>query len=306
MNKMKKAFTLIELLVVIGILAILIGILLASIGGGTESARAAKCLTNMKNLAAACNNRAMNSGWYPPAGSFEVRKLNQNSRNGIEFRFDERPGWISWNSRGAYPETAKPSSHVANGGWFTSAYNQDVEVRQYALTNGVLWKYISGNESVYLCPQHKKLLGQEKPLWSYVMNSKFGWDTSIGSHATLAGIEYGKLGNADRFLMFAELQFLHNDKVSVNIGQGSGIENDCTLQYEKNEVIGFNHPSGKRGLCAHVAFADGHVEKLLIPASIGSNGWTVDMATGDLKKLTELLCEGKDVSFNGTRYEELK
>ena len=56
---MKKAFTLIELLVVIGILAILIGVLISTIANGTEVARAARCLTNMKNLANACNSYAM-------------------------------------------------------------------------------------------------------------------------------------------------------------------------------------------------------------------------------------------------------
>ena len=41
---MKKAFTLVELIVVVGIICILAAILIASFGGGTESARNALCL----------------------------------------------------------------------------------------------------------------------------------------------------------------------------------------------------------------------------------------------------------------------
>ena len=47
MKTMKKAFTIIELLVVIGIIGVLAGVLMTSFSGGTESARAAKCLTTV-------------------------------------------------------------------------------------------------------------------------------------------------------------------------------------------------------------------------------------------------------------------
>ncbi|MBQ3745773.1 MAG: type II secretion system protein [Kiritimatiellae bacterium] len=301
---MKKAFTLIELLIVVGILAVLIGILIVSIGGGTESARAAKCLTNMKNLATACNNCAMVTGWYPAAGSFERRALDTKSTTEIKFYYSEVPGWISWDSRNAYD--SKPTSHIASGGWITSTYNQDFDTRQYALTNGALWKYISANSTIYRCPSHIREFSKKQPLWSYVMNSRFGWDTSMGSRAVGGGIEYGKLARADRTLMFSELQFTKNDMVTVDSDEGPGIHHDCTLQYGKGEVIGFNHPSGKRTMFAHVAFADGHVEKLTIPAKYSSTGWLVEVSDGDLKNLTEWLCQGRDVSFNGSRYEKLE
>ena len=44
---MKKAFSLVELLVVVAIIAILAGVLVSSFSGGTESARAARCLSNL-------------------------------------------------------------------------------------------------------------------------------------------------------------------------------------------------------------------------------------------------------------------
>ena len=304
---MKKAFTLIELLVVIGILAILMGVLIATTSGGTESARAAKCLTNMRNLATACNTQAASDGYYPLAGSCEIRSLHLNGgTSGNNSTYSEGKGWLSWNSRGAY-SGGSSTSHAASQGWFTSAYCNDIETRLYALSNGVIWRAISANSDVLVCPAHRRAMKSRNPMWSYVMNERFGYDDSLGSRAKLhwPGIEYGHLARADRTLMFAELQFLQNDKIEVNTDASAGIANDCTLQYKHNEVIGCNHASGKRGLCAHVAFADGHVEKLTIPATKGE-AWSLLVSRGDIQDLTRWLCEGKDVSFNGDRYEKLQ
>ena len=301
---MKKAFSLIELLVVIGILAILMGVLVSTMSGGSDSARAARCLANMKSLATACNTRAMAHNWYPLAGSIEQRRLDTSTTSSAQFKYYETPGWISWDSRGSYQ--GKTTSHVASGSWFISAYNEEEETRQYALTNGTLWKYLSGNTEVYVCPSHRKILKHKNPLWSYVMNQKFGYDYSYGSKAIGAGIEYGSLARADRTLLFAELQFLPNDKLEVDTDASAGIKNDCTLQYSKQEVIGCNHPNGKRGLCAHVVFADGHVEKLSVPATRNGENWSIKLGRGDLEDLTKWLCQGKDVSFNGSRYEKLQ
>ena len=303
---MKKAFTLIELIVVVGILVVLVGTLVAALSGGTDAARAARCLTNLKNLATACNSYAMAHQVYPLAGSVETRSLarDESSAGEIKQRYSEAPGWISWDSRGAYQ--GKTTSHVASSSWFTSAYNEEEEVRQYALTNGILWKYLSGTADVYVCPSHRKILKHKNPLWSYVMNQKFGYDYSFGAKAVGAGIEYGSLARADRTLLFAELQFLSNDKIEVDTDASAGIKNDCTLQYVKQEVIGCNHANGKRGLCAHVVFADGHVEKLSIPATRNGENWSIKLGRGELEDLTKWLCQGKDVSFNGSRYEKLQ
>ena len=56
---MKKGFSLVELLVVIGIIGILAGVLMGVFSGGSDSARAARCLSNMKNLANACQTYGM-------------------------------------------------------------------------------------------------------------------------------------------------------------------------------------------------------------------------------------------------------
>ncbi len=300
---MKKAFTLVEMLIVIAIIGLLMAALVVHLRGGTESARSAQCLTNMKNLASAVTQYAQNSQHFALAGSVEKFKIDDSRGvRDIKERYYELPGWISWNSQGAYK--SNPQSHIANSGWFTSAYEQDDIKRWYALTNGVIWKYMNGAASCYTCPNHlRKVSPAVKPFFSYVMNGNFGWDASLGGDAMpeqYYGEFFADVKRPDKTLLFCELQWEQYTGKSPNFNKSPGTENDCTLQYESSEggeTVGFNHKNG-RDVVAHVVFADGHVEKLAWPSS--------GMSDSELRELTEWLCEGKDISFNGKKYEKLK
>ena len=318
--KSRGGFTIIELLVVIGIIGVLAGVLLASFSGGTESARAAKCLSNMRNLAQGAISYAADKQWFPFAGSHAAIGAD----GGGKIYYQERVGWISWLSkndeyytRGSRGGPARSFQKCAN----ISAFCTDEEDAAFAITNGALWKYVGQNRETYVCPSHAIMAKKHAATarFSYAMSAAFGYDWTQGSKAaTSVGAGHITMNNTtrlDRRLMFSELPFaIHNasdsaNEVSEDVAYSSGNDTelvDCTLQYKASyngkdynadwggtaEAIHFNHKSGKR-YCAHVAFADGHVEKLLLPK--GSGGL-------NSVQLTALLCGGVDVSFNGSSY----
>lgn len=300
---MKKAFTLVELLVVIAILGALIAVLIPVIGRPGESARAAKCKANLKSLASAVQAVASEQRYYPLAGSIERYDVDTRRGTGskAQHKYDEVRGWISWNSKGAYETTVR--SHIANQGWFTSAYDTDREARLYSLTNGAIWEAVGRNESVYRCPGHLKKFGEGEngPNWSYVMNERYGADTEARAHGWYTfphidfhdGQTYGDF-NPERTLLFAELQW--EDYTNEKPDKSTGTKSDCTLQYKggARESIGFNHKNGRR-ILAHVVFGDGRVEEI---------EWS---DAQDMKQLTEWLCQGKDVMRNASskRYEKV-
>lgn len=309
---MKKAFTLVELLVVIGILGILVAVLLGALSGTTESARSAKCLANLRNLASACHSYGMATQFYPLAASEECATLDESQgiRNVREIFF-ERRGWISWYSNGAYD--SRPTSSVANGGWFASTYasgdGQRDDEGLYCITNGALWKYVSQNLDTYICPSHTKAAKQfgKIPRWSYAMSAYFGGDvakTGKTFSEKAYGVWYSNLGRSDKRLLFAELKFVSDSSKMAELDETDNGA-DSIFQYRGLSDLGgsadklaFNHFSGNKR-CAHVVFADGHVERLMQPQS-DENG------SNNTEELAEWLCKGLDVTFDGSKYDKLE
>ena len=82
-----KGFTLVELLIVIGIIAILAGVLLGNYSNITNRVKAAKCQTNLRNLAQAVGSYLVSSGRYPFAGTAEyIRTTGGTDNQGLEIR----------------------------------------------------------------------------------------------------------------------------------------------------------------------------------------------------------------------------
>lgn len=325
---MKRAFTLIELLVVIGIIAVLAGVLFSTFGGGTESARAAKCLSNMRNLAQGAISVASKIDRYPYAGSHAIIGMNDEGKT----IYYEQVGWISWLSKNDEYGTrtkgkSKPTNFVncENVSAYYSGGGEDKD-GDFALQNGRMWTAVGRESSTYVCPEHQLRAAKKKikVRFSYVMNAAFGYDSTKGSDAT--GTKDGGGGvwlnqsqlRLDRKLLFAELPIgghvvpsMESDKPSNDsYSTGADPENDCVLQYKASvngktynddwkgtaESIAFNHVSAKRR-CAHVVFADGHAEKLLAPKQSGGL---------DDKQLTALLCAGVDIGFSDGKYSLIK
>ena len=154
------------------------------------------------------------------------------------------------------------------------------------------------------------------------MNAYFGWDTSNGQRSYSPGggnhTDYGRLNNADRMLLFSEVPFMGYSSWQPE-GSAGSTETDAILQVAKsgsdaddpsanksgsgNETIGANHMVGKN-LFAHVAFADGHCEKLRIPYT--GSPKSPQISEDNLKELTTWLCAGKDVTLDGKKYKKLE
>ena len=94
--------------------------------------------------------------------------------------------------------------------------------------------------------------------------------------------------------MFAEVQGLNIDDKKHGITlralvDGMGSDTDAVLEYTK-EDIGFNHALGKHKFGGNVAFADGHVETVVMPTGMSR------------RDLTRYLCQGYDVPHDGRSY----
>ena len=311
--KRKEGFTLLEMLVVIGIIAILGGVMLAQFSGSTESALATSCMNNMRTLCNAVQADGSKESYYPSAGPYQYLYLNQTTGKKSEPWFQ---GWI-----GHAKGESKVSCYTSSGA--------DVDSDQhYAITNGTVWRGMSGNYSAYVCPSHVKYCKRGKlpsPAWSYVMNSYFGWDRGktegsieLGRRAYGGGFFTFKYKSSptsrkrplEKVLLFAEIPYAENGVQKPNYSTSASENNDSILQYaadsnedtkydktgsSSGEVIGFNHKTGNN-YSAHVAFADGHCAKLMMP---------IRADEGNLRELTTWLCTGQEYTFNGTRYESV-
>ena len=159
----KRCFTLIELLVVISIIALLIAILLPALSQARKTAMAAKCLSNLKQIA---------------TGTFAY--LN----------FNEQKYPIPWSTQGGWASGVVPNgAYVEDIFWHCTSYAWNFDGSQ-----GMLFPYINNNIEVAECPNwwaakaefNASIPDDIEAQWSYQMNNQLrngmgnttaaGWD----------------------------------------------------------------------------------------------------------------------------------
>ena len=157
----RAGFTLVELLVVIGIIAILISILLPTLNRARESARATKCLSNMRNLAQATLMFAQeNRGLMPGrAGNSTIRWDSSKGRlvnaSATEAAKGDCFDWIAWQRR-KDPVTGGDNPGALDQNITFSGLAKYMAVRPMFHTNFDEANSIAGKlEQVFRCPSDR-------------------------------------------------------------------------------------------------------------------------------------------------------
>lgn len=113
-------FTLIEVLVVIAVIALLIGILLPSLGAARAEGRAIKCAAQLRSVAIAVTQYTINEDYFPPSYVYSADGEPDEWRLEDQFGSGSRSGYIHWSnalfSAGGVQDEAFTCPAVLNGG----------------------------------------------------------------------------------------------------------------------------------------------------------------------------------------------
>jgi prepilin-type N-terminal cleavage/methylation domain-containing protein/prepilin-type processing-associated H-X9-DG protein len=129
-NSHLRAFTLIELLVVIAVIALLIGLLLPSLGKARETSRGIVCLSNQRQLAI---------GMFQYAGDYKV----------IPGTYWQGPINLDWSGRNNQRYLNLPANTT-----------------DHPITTSVLYEYVAQLDKIMECPIAKR---RANPYYDYTM-----------------------------------------------------------------------------------------------------------------------------------------
>lgn len=91
-----RGFTLIEVLVVIAVIALLIGILLPSLGGARAEARAIRCAAQLRSVGVAVTQYTINENYFPPSYVYSSEDDPDSWVEQDQFGSGSPTGYIHW------------------------------------------------------------------------------------------------------------------------------------------------------------------------------------------------------------------
>ncbi len=172
-------FTLVELLVSIGIIGILLSVLLPSLSRARESANAAVCLNNMRQIVLGIFQYAQNNGGQLPAGGSNEYEAIDGSY--AKSSFD----WIAWHAQHD-PISGMLNPNVVDPASVTLPSFSSTQVYAQSLSDSAIAPFLSSQSdmlaSVLRCPSDNLW---DRPATDPTGKGAYRYSYSINIYVTL-------------------------------------------------------------------------------------------------------------------------